>query len=590
MHSGIEGSRRIGGVERAPAVAAAPTSPGAWRLLRPRALGARNRLRRLDRGGRLRMAGLAVLATGFGVAVFAFFYRVLVYFHGVEQFGPILTARLLGMVFVTFFSILLFSNIITALSAFYLAPDLDRLVAAPLRRQSFFYARLLETIADSSWMLLLFSAPAFLAYGMVHHSGPSFYLATVLVLPPFVVIPACLGVAITTVLVNVFPARRTRDILALLSVVAVALLYLLFRLVRPERLVNPEGFADFMAFLAAMETPDSPYLPSTWATEILVHVLGLREGRPLFHFALLASTAAVFAMACEQLVSRLFLSGWTKAQEGRRAPMTQRPIWERLFTAATWPFPAHTRLLMVKELKTFFRDTSQWSQLVLLLALVVVYVYNFSVLPLGGNPLMTFYFKNVIAFLNLGLAGFVIAAVAARFVFPSISLEGRAFWILKSAPLSVRRLWWAKFWVLLVPLLVLGEVLVIATNTYLGVMPFMHWLAGGTLFVMTFAVVALALAMGAAYPRFDAENAAKVAAGAGGLTYMVLCMSYIGAVVVLEAWPVYTVFMARLRGTSLSLASALGVMLSFGLVLALTAGVLISSVRSGLRNLERIEP
>ncbi len=154
-------------------------------------------------------------------------------------------------------------------------------------------------------------------------------------------------------------------------------------------------------------------------------------------------------------------------------------------------FPLQTRILVIKEVKTFFRDTSQWSQLILLGALVVVYLYNFSVLPLNGSPLVTFYFKNVIAFLNLALASFVIASVAARFVFPSFSMEGRALWLLKGAPLPARRLWWAKFWVGVVPLLLFGLLLVLATNSYLQVMPFMMWLSAATLAGMVFAIVAL---------------------------------------------------------------------------------------------------
>ena len=154
---------------------------------------------------------------------------------------------------------------------------------------------------------------------------------------------------------------------------------------------------------------------------------------------------------------------------------------------------------------------------------------------------MTFYFKNVIAFVNLALAAFVTASVAVRFVYPSISLEGRAFWAIKTAPVSARQLWWAKFWCGLVPLLLLGEILILATNDYLQVMPFMYWLSAATLFVMTFPIVALALAVGASYPNFEAENAAKVASGSGALVYMVQCMTFIGVVVALEAWPVISV-------------------------------------------------
>jgi ABC-2 type transport system permease protein len=559
-------------------------------LLAPRFRAARNRARRLDRRGRMALGLLGLLGVTFWVAIFIFFYRALRYFLSVPEFGPVLTYKLLGMVFLTFFSILLFSNIITALSTFFLSRELDRIVAAPISRTVFFYARFGDTIIESSWMVLVFAVPAFLAYGIAHHAGLLFYLATALTLPPFLVIPAALGAALTAVLVNVFPARRTRDILVLLAVVAIAVLYLFFRMLQPERLVNPEAFASFVEFLAAMRTPSSPFLPSTWAAEILYPMLNGHGGSALFYLLLLISTAAALTVLCEALMRRLFRPGWSKAQEGRKARFTQRAAWEQALRAATLPFASQTRLLMIKEIKTFFRDTSQWSQLILLLALVVVYVYNFSVLPLKGSPLVTFYFKNVIAFLNLALAGFVIAAVAVRFVLPSVSLEGKSFWIAKTAPLALSRLWWSKFWVGVVPLLVLGEVLVLATNYYLQVIPLMMWLSTLTLFCMTFGIVSLGLAVGAAYPKFDADNAAKVAAGVGGLVYMILCMSFIGAVVVLEAWPVYAWFMSRLHEAPLSVLAQTGVAASLVAAAALTLTVFLVSVRYGIRRLGTIEP
>jgi ABC-2 type transport system permease protein len=343
-------------------------------------------------------------------------------------------------------------------------------------------------------------------------------------------------------------------------------------------------------FLAAMQTPSSPFLPSTWAAEVLYPLLTGKSSSALFYFALLVSTAAALSILCEALLARLFLPGWSKAQEGRKARFTQQAIWEQGLRLLSAPFAPQTRLLVVKEVKTFFRDTSQWSQLILLMALVVVYVYNFSVLPLRGGPVVTFYFKNVIAFLNLALAGFVIASVAVRFVLPSISLEGRSFWIVKTAPLPLRRLFWSKFWVGVVPLLILGELLVMLTNYYLNVIPLMMWLSSVTLFCMTVSIVALGLAIGATYPKFDADNAAKVAAGMGGLVYMILCMSFIGAVVVLEAWPVYVIFMSRLHEEPLSLFSQATIATSLVAALLLTLTVFGWSVRHGIRQLGTLEP
>ena len=43
---------------------------------------------------------------------------------------------------------------------------------------------------------------------------------------------------------------------------------------------------------------------------------------------------------------------------------------------------------------------------------------------------------TMVVFLNQGLSGFVLSAIAARFIFPSVSLEGRQLWLLRSSPLD----------------------------------------------------------------------------------------------------------------------------------------------------------
>ena len=109
--------------------------------------------------------------------------------------------------------------------------------------------------------------------------------------------------------------------------------------------------------------------------------------------------------------------------------------------------PGPARAFAVKEIKVFFRDQTQWPQIFLILALIVRYLYNFSVLPLDKSPLKTIYLQNVIAFLNMGLAAFVLTAVAARFVFPSVSLQGESFWIVRAAPISIRSFLCIKYFV-----------------------------------------------------------------------------------------------------------------------------------------------
>ena len=59
--------------------------------------------------------------------------------------------------------------------------------------------------------------------------------------------------------------------------------------------------------------------------------------------------------------------------------------------------PSSTRALAVKEIKTFFRDQTQWSQLFLIAALVIIYIYNFKVLPLEKSPIKTVYLQNLLS-------------------------------------------------------------------------------------------------------------------------------------------------------------------------------------------------
>jgi ABC-2 type transport system permease protein len=252
------------------------------------------------------------------------------------------------------------------------------------------------------------------------------------------------------------------------------------------------------------------------------------------------------------------------------------------------PLPRTQGLLFVKDLTVFLRDASQWSQLVLLLALVVVYVYNFSVLPIDDGSPLAATLRNVVAFCNLGLAAFVTAAVAARFVFPAVSLEGHCWWVLRAAPVKLTTLWWSKFVLAFLPLAILGEGLIVVTNRYLGVQAGLTVVFMATLLLVVAAIVSLGLAFGAAYPRLDTKNAAQIATGFGGVVYMVSCFALIAAVTALEIWPVSRLFWRRLSAAPPTEGEMILIAAIFGLIAAGTLAVWAAARRAALRALARL--
>ena len=555
-------------------------------LLSPIVLSWKNELFRRGERNWLRRLFLIFLAAGFWLGTYWVVRRVLLYFETVHGLGPALAYQLLLIILLTFLSMLLFSNLITALSSFFLARDLDLLLSAPTPANSFFAARLIGTTLNSSWMVLFFSLPIFLAYDSVFHGGALFYLWVALVLPLLLLIPAAIGVLAMHLLVYFLPARRIRDVLFFIGLLTFVVLYLLFRFSRPEQLVQPETFGHFLQFLAAMETPSAPYLPSSWAAEILGVPLFKKPADLWFFYPLLVSHAFFFPLVACWVSGLVHLSGWSKAQESREGSH-KSALLDALLGFVTRPFSEASRAIVVKDVKSFIRDTTQWSQLFLLVALVVVYVYNFKALPLDRSPIPTATLRTVVSFANLALAGFVLSAVAVRFAFPAVSLEGKAFWIVQTSPVALRLVLRSKFWLNVGPLLVLGELLVYFSNTLLRVPDWMMALSLATIFLMTFGITAIGVGVGAMHPKFDYEHAAQIPTSYGGVLCMILSVAFIGICVMIEAWPVYLLAVHALK-PGMAQPSLWVLAPALAAVAGVTALAVVVPLRFGLQGLDNM--
>lgn len=560
------------------------------RLLLPGILGFRNRFLGLG-GNRLRTWLTGGLALLFCVGVFYLSCRVLRYFQSIELIGDLLAKQLLSMVLLTFFSLLVFSHVVTALSNLYLSKDLELCHSLPVPLEDLFLSRAMLTFVDSSWMVMVFGLPVLAAYASVYGTGQAaFWLLLLPLLLGMALIAGAMGIGLTMLLVHIFPAQRTRDILVLLSILMVVSLYLLFRFLRPEQLVNPDAFFTVMQYMGALKTPDSPFLPPTWVRNILWSTLtGGGISATAFEFLLLWSTAAAFVVVDIRAAQRFYFKGFSKSQEAKKRRSGARRLLDLLVASVSSVTRGDLAALLGKDIRVFFRDNSQWPQLLLLGALIAVYVYNFSVLPLDMSPVRVDFLQHELAFLNMALAGFVVSAVSVRFVYTSISSEGEAYWILQASPMSVERYVWGKFALFACPILALAETLVLATNHLLQVSPWMMWLSGTTMLLMALVIVALALSFGAHYPRFRHANIAQVSSGIGGILFMIVSCLVIGGMVLLEAWPVYVLFMNRGRGLLLSTWQWTLVGLSFLGVVLLGLGVLVVSMRKAVRALDAYE-
>ena len=83
----------------------------------------------------------------------------------------------------------------------------------------------------------------------------------------------------------------------------------------------------------------------------------------------------------------------------------------------------------------------RWTQFLIFFGLLGLYFLNIRRFHYG-EPLDSW--MTVIGFLNLGVVGLIQSTFTTRFIFPMISMEGRRFWILGTAPVDRDLILWGK--------------------------------------------------------------------------------------------------------------------------------------------------
>src|SRR5882672_703768 len=325
-----------------------------WLLGRLRWQLARNSLMFHIRQHYWRLLLLTTVAGLFLIGDYAFFFRLLRHLSSMPgELGPLLMAQLLTMIFLTFFSMLVFSNTVTSLSTIYLSSDLLMLMSSPLRLTNVFVSKFVQTLLYSSWMVLLFGLPIFIAFGQVQRATLAYYVWLVPTLLPFLIIPAGLGMLGTMLLMRYFPAQQTHKALTVLSVCFMAALVMLIRFLRPERLVREAPDEILLQFLESLKTPDLPLLPSTWAAKALLAGSDATPGDAVGPIALLWGGAILIFALTVWVASQVYYTGWAGGHTTRRGS-TPRRVWrvERMLIPALRRCAPATRGLVLKDLKT----------------------------------------------------------------------------------------------------------------------------------------------------------------------------------------------------------------------------------------------
>ncbi|OHE59555.1 MAG: hypothetical protein A2Z47_16060 [Thermodesulfovibrio sp. RBG_19FT_COMBO_42_12] len=466
-------------------------------------------------------------------------YKVLDFIRGIFYFGEILSKKLLSMTIFTLSIFLVLSNIITALSSFYISKDISFLLSKPVRIKEILRLKTIETIFSSSWMVISFIPPFFIAYGINYGASFLFYLVLILTFIPFILVSGGVGITIAHLLTRIFPVKKTR--LAILAIGLITFIFL-YIFIRSQWSISPERPERFIHSLLSLKT-DYPYLPGFWMTESVAPLLK-RQPPNFFYPGLLLSFGAFILIVSGMVGNKLYNINLERIQPSVRygAKATVEGF-----------YPGRNGAVLWKDVKIFFRDAGQWSQLFIIGALILVYIYNFKTLPLKSIANIFPFIRELMALVNMVTAGLVLSAVSARFLYSSISLEGMSFWIIRTSPVNVKRILLSKFLFGFIPVTVILSTVVFITNMAIGSDNLLMFLSVCTMLILCISISGLGIGMGAVYPKFKYENIASISMSPGGMFFMLIAFAVILLTVSIEAWAFFQYKKAVLSNVPLNL-------------------------------------
>lgn len=460
----------------------------------------------------------------FGLAiVLGIGYKVSLYsFRFIETFPAIgvqLNSRLLGLLFLVLFIMVTLSTAIVAYSTLFLARETHFFFEHPLSHVTIFFTRLIESIFFSGWATLALCVPVLVAFGRARMAPFWYYLEASLLLILFIFFCGFAG-TLATISLLILVRRWTFQKVAVFAFFLLG--FLGWGFVESFDFASFNGEDNLLAlnrFTMNLAALQSSFFPSTWAASGILAASSGYHSEVFFNAALLLANTLIFIPLLGLYASRRYGRRWIVTAE-------PAPFWNRRQNtgaaaapaARSWwipPRPESTPMgaMIRKDLLSFIRDPGQVSQFILFSVLTVVYVLSLVQIP---NELFNSKWRLILYFSNMAAISLILSSFTSRFLFPLISLECRAFWIIGLAPIKKTFLIGQKVRFGRYIIVGLGVLAAICSSLSLGFNPEYTASAIFSIILAGWVLTALAIGFGAAYPNVSEDNPARIAVGFGG--------------------------------------------------------------------------
>jgi ABC-2 type transport system permease protein len=396
----------------------------------------------------------------------------------------------------------------------------------------------------------------FLAYGNSSGAGVAYYIATPIILLSFLMLGVVSGVLSAIILAALIPLHVSRYAVFALFVVALATILSALQM-SPFRL-SLGTMKQFSAGSVIEFVINHHYCPAQWVSMALTTLAQGSYTATLRAVGLMLPLVAVVWYLLEAAFTTLHARGYAKLQSHNQRTRGYGVGYSHRRLSIFGMFQRPVIAIASREFISFARDFTHTIQLGMLLGISVLYLYSLKGIEppthVGTTTLQLWDICLLAA--SVGLSAMIILSICTRFVFPSVSLEGQAFWILQASPLTHKEILTAKYRTWFVPIACMSAVVFASGGLALGVEPLLLGALVATGIIFAHGLVAVAINFGARFARFDWGHSAEIATTWGSLAYtatgcILIAISMIPVLLMLS---VYILFPSMAQEPALGLA------------------------------------
>ncbi len=424
--------------------------------------------------------------------------------------------------------LVIISSAVTSIGSLLLSQDMELLLSAPIRTSKIVGGKLSEVALATSWMLLLFLVPPFIAVGNYWGAPSEYYALSIVFFVATVWFSAAIGMIIALLFCSIISAKTGR---AILAVMFVGTLIVITILSNPGHDVGVFSLLSSTAHTSHIEmVKQYPYLPAVWIGRALRQLLNGSTSPILLIIAIIFLLNIALTTGLNWLYTKLYSRAYTHLQNSSSGEISlrlPRSFDRKLF----FKWMSRPRFaLITREFFSFSRDLTQTIQMGMLLSICILYLFNIGRLEYPSNVGVTMLqaWDVITVLLCFLLSSLITLSICSRFVFPSISLEGKTLWILQSSPLSSSEILRAKYLAWLVPTALIGMVIFMSGGFALGLPPIILLLLVVMGLIITRTLVALAIGMGTRFAFFEWEHPTQLATTVGNFLFLSSGVAIVG--------------------------------------------------------------